>query len=145
MGWQLNGNGPRRILIGFEGAKPHLVRADNGYGDAVAVSYFAPNHVVGPAYEPPQLGELVKVLKGANQTRRLEALVWLAGCHHRVSDHNPNVVYESPLEETRYAEAIMAKSVAEIITKLRRSANPCERELAQSVPIGVGLFDPYRF
>jgi|GEM_PF-3878286 len=145
MEFGLNGNGPRKIMIGLDGESPHLVRAEGFDNQAVGVSYFAPNFAVGPSYKPPALRDLIAVLKGGNETRRMEALVWLAGCHRRIPDNNPDVLFESLTEAARYAEAIKSKPIADVVTTLRRSPNACVRELAQSVPLGIGNFDLTRF
>ena len=134
----MNGQGPRKIYLGFDGQQPVVIRLEDASGNLHPMGYFAPNWVVGPKYDPPALGDLERVLMGENEIRRLEALLWLAGQHSRVSDNRAGYDHEAVAEQKRYAEAIDSPSIAKAIKQLRTDGNSYVRQLADEVPIGVG-------
>ena len=139
----LNGGGPRGIYIGFDRLKPHLIRIEDAVGKIVPMEYYATNWVVGPAYAPPTLDDLLNGLRGVNQVKRFEALVWLGGSHQRASQNKAGYDHEAEPQERLYADAIMSKPMGAVIQRLRQSSNPYERELAGLVPIGVGHFEHF--
>jgi len=140
-GWARNAT--RKIFIGFDGMRPTVVRLEDEHGHLRPMDYYAPNWVVGPKFNPPTVEGLVTVLKGDNDVKRLEALVWLADFHSRVSHNKKGWDHEATVEERLYLKAIKSPDIADAIKQLRESSNTYVSKLAFRVPIGVGNFDPW--
>jgi hypothetical protein len=139
----MNGDGPRKIYIGFDGLRPAVIRLEDASGHLKPMDYFAPNWVVGPKYRVPSIKELESVLLADNEVRRLEALIWLAGRHGNVSRKGVDRSQEVKDEQVLYARSIKHKSIVEAIKLLRHHRNPYVSKLAQRVPIGTGLFGDF--
>ena len=64
------------------------MRIEDDKGAVRDMDYFAPNWVVGPDFSPPTVAGMEQVLRGSNEVKLLEALVWLSGDHTEAS-RNP--------------------------------------------------------
>ena len=131
----MNGDGPRKIFIAFDGNRPAVVRIEDENGASKPMPNFAPNWVVGPRFSPPSVEELDGALTGPNELKCLEALVWLSGRHQRASANQPGYAHEELSEEQRFADCMKSLTVRDHIRNLRKSANTYVAHLAEMVDV----------
>ncbi len=131
----MNGGGPRKIFIAFDGNRPAVVRIEDEKGAIKPMPYFAPNWVVGPKFSPPSVGEPDGALTGHNEVKCLEALVWLWGRHQRASANQPDHAHEELSEEQRFADCMKSPEIRGHIRSLRMSTHSYVAQLAEMIDV----------
>lgn len=126
----VNGHGPRKIYIGFDGLRPAVVRIEDDKGAVRKMDYFDSYHVVGPKIQSTTKPSMLRALLGNNEVRRLEALVWLSGDFiDRFSDFKDL----TKADATRHTQLVKDKDISNALKTLRESPNSYVKQLAQAV------------
>ena len=131
--------GGPKLYIGFDGVRPAVVRLEGRTGNLRRMQYYAPSYVVGPPYRPPSASEMERILRGKNEVKRLEGLIWLTGDHQDASTNEEGYVNEDMSDEGAYAAIAAAPSIVRAVNELAKSPNPYVCQLAQSIAGGTQL------
>lgn len=116
------GGGPTKIYIGFDGLRPAVVRLEDEAGKLKPMDDTWSDRSVGPVYPAASIAQLEESLRGQNEVKRIEALIWLAGRHY---ENSKNVI--PPLKD---------KGIVDAVKNLRSSSVRYVSELAMTVPVG---------
>lgn len=129
----MNGQGPRKIYLGFDGLRPAVVRIENEKGSSRRMDYYAPNWVVGPLFRGTKKTSMLGALKSASEVRRLEALVWLSGQFQVPKNVPDNSDRQFLKERAKHTKLIRDPDIAKVVKSLRMSSNKYTQELANAV------------